>query len=219
MIDKSSWNLIFKCHLLDKNIIGYGDKKQLLPVGSDKDLFHQNFIKRIFYLTDNMDTNYRNDFTKSYYDSLIKSTNKQYLIDECLKYNTDYKTASVIIAYRNSTRELYNQKMCELHNIKSKIDINAELICITNNLRDYNIYNKFCLKVIGREDDYIILTDGDIIIKLKEHQINKNFDYSYCRTLYSVQGESLESYHYCEEDKYFINPRSAYTLISRLKTK
>lgn len=219
MIDKASWNLIFKCHLLEKNIIGYGDKRQLLPVGCNTDLFHKNFINRIFYLTDNMNDNYRNEFTKSYYDSLIKSTNKQYLIDQCLKYNTDYKKACVIIAYRNSTREFYNQKMCELNNITSKIDIGAELICITNNLRDYKIYNKFCLKVISRDGDEITLTDGDIIIKLKEHQINKNFDYGYCRTLYSVQGESLSSYHYCEEDKYFIDNRTAYTLISRLKTK
>lgn len=218
MIDSASWNLLYKCKLLKKNIIAYGDKNQLLPVGCDNDLFSKNFLNCMFKEFDKMTTNYRNNFTKEYYDSLINSTNDNYLIEESLKYNTkNYYNSDVIIAYRNSTREKYNKLMCEYNNIKNKTDLNALLICNSNKLGKYNIYNKFTMKVIDKIDNLIILTDGLINYKLDEEQINKNFDYGYCRTLYSVQGESLKSYYYCAEDKYFLNNRSSYTLISRLK--
>ena len=68
----------------------------------------------------------------------------------------------------------------------------------------------------------IILWDGEFQIEfINEDMLNKNFDYGYCRTLYSVEGESLKSFYFCEEDlnNFFITGRMAYTLISRLKTK
>jgi len=217
MIDSSAWNMLYKCKLLEKQIIGYGDRNQLLPVGCENDLFSENFLTLMFKEKDKMITNYRNNFTKEYYDSLIKSNDKKYLINESLKYNTDYKKSEVIIAYRNTTREKYNKLMCDYKGINNKTDKGAALICITNDLRKKDIYNKFTMKVTEKKDEMYILNDGDREYTLTEEEINKNFDYAYCRTLYSLQGESLESYYYCEEDTYFINNRSAYTLISRLK--
>ena len=49
MIDGSSWNLLFKMKLLGKIIYGYGDKHQLLPVGSDKNYFNKNMRNCICY--------------------------------------------------------------------------------------------------------------------------------------------------------------------------
>ena len=218
MIDGSSWNLLFKMKLLNKKIYGYGDNKQLLPVGSDKDYFNENFINYMFYNNDIMNTNYRNNFKKEYYDSLINSNDKQYIINECKKYNTKkFEDAEVIIAYRNTTRHKYNKLMCEKLGINNKYDIGSKLICTTNDFRKLDIYNKFTYEVVGRENDNIIINDGDINYSINIDKLIKDFDYSYCRTLYSVQGESLSSYYYPEEDMYFLNNRSAYTLISRIK--
>ena len=218
MIDGASWNLLFKMKLLKKTIYGYGDQKQLLPVGSDKDFFNQNFLDYMFYNNDSMTTNYRNNFEKKYYDGLINSNDKSYIINECKKYSTkNYYDSEVIIAYRNSTRHKYNKLMCEKLGIKNKYDIGAKLICTTNDNRKMGIYNKFTYEVTGRENDNIIISDGECNIHIDIDKIQKDFDYSYCRTLYSVQGETLKSYHYPEEDLFFINNRSAYTLISRIK--
>ena len=218
MISAQAWNMLFKCKLMDKKIYCYGDQNQLLPVGCDQNLFSQNFMNYMFYKTDKMTTNYRNNFTKEYYDSLINSNNHKYLVDECFKYSTDdYTKAEVIIAYKNETRQKYNRLMCEYHKINNKTDINTNLICITNDLRKYEIYNKFSVTVINKTESNLILTDGQREFSIPIELIEKNFDYGYCRTLYSVQGETLESYHYCKEDKSFLNNQSAYTLISRLK--
>ena len=59
-----------------------------------------------------------------------------------------------------------------------------------------------------------ILDDGQKILK---KDIINNFDFAYCRTLYSIQGETLNSFHYIKEDYKYLNNRLAYTLISRLK--
>jgi hypothetical protein len=222
MIDGCSWNLLFKMKLLGKIIYGYGDKNQLLPVGSSKDYFNKNFINYMFYNSDKMTTNYRNNFKKEYYDSLINSTDKNYIINECQKYSNDnYEDAEVIIAYRNTTRHKYNKLMCDKLGIKSKYDIGARLICGTNDFRKDGIYNKFTYEVIGKEIDmgkeYIIITDGDLNYRINIDKLNNAFDYSYCRTLYSVQGETLKSYYYPKEDLYFLDNKSAYTLISRIK--
>ena len=52
-------------------------------------------------------------------------------------------------------------------------------------------------------------------ISLKEY--DNHFELGYCRTLYSVQGDTLNSFYYPLEDKNFLNNRQVYTLISRLK--
>jgi hypothetical protein len=50
-------------------------------------------------------------------------------------------------------------------------------------------------------------------------ELNKHFKSGYAVTAHFMQGKSIKSYHYPEIDDMFINGRSAYTIISRLKTK
>ncbi len=233
MVNGSGWNWLYKCKLLGKRIMCYGDRNQLLPPGSMKTYFSDNWINYFFKHFELLDTNYRNDFTKEYYDSLINSTDEEFLINEIKKYNTpNPEDADVIISFRNKAggiRKKYNDLMCNKLNIKSKVDIGASLICNCNDLREYEVFNRYTGKtikqeIINNQIFYIIKDDDDDIeYKFTEQQINKYFDFAYCRTLYSIQGASIPSFHYVEEDlqpgERWITGRFAYTLISRLKTK
>ena len=69
-----------------------------------------------------------------------------------------------------------------------------------------------------KSDGYKLLQEGKIDSK-DYYSFSNKFKYAYARTLYGVQGDTLNSIHYCYEDMEFINGRTAYTAISRLKQK
>ena len=217
MVDLDGWNILIKCKLKQKNIYAYGDQQQLLPY--DKSLVDSpNFHNFMFANTIKLTENYRNNFTHDYYDYLMKLNDVELIKKEVLKHNTPYQDADVIIAYTNNTRNKYNKKMCTIHNIDSLTDIGAKIICTTNTLREYNIYNKFTFTVEDVADNIVYLSGG-YKIPLKCFKNKNNFDYGYARTLFSVQGHSLNSFHYAMEDIKLCYNRRLYTLISRLKQK
>ena len=221
MVDNQGWNVLYKCKLNDKRLIGYGDKNQLLPIGTDKHYFSKNWINYMFGSRDIMTTNYRNHFEKSYYDYLITCKDRTKLIDEIKKYNNKtYYDADIIIAYRNDTRNKYNKLMCDRLGINKKFDIGTKLICKTNDFKNIGLFNNLDCVVKSCDGVSVVLNDDEQDYKINIEHL-KHFEYGYARTLHSVQGESLNSYYYPEEDliPFFINNRTAYTLISRLKTK
>ena len=225
MVGIMEWNMLVRCKIAGKDIIVYGDNGQLSPVKSYI-CDNQNFYNFMFDNQVTLNTNYRNNFSKEYYDTL-KQTNKtvcdtvdyyrEKRLNEVLKHNTEYDKAECIIAYTNSTRKKYNDLMCEKLNIKSLVQPTAKIICKTNKLREYDIYNNFCFEVIENDGVEAIITDGVNKYTIEIIDIIKNFDYSYARTLYSVQGQTLNSFHYCIEDINWLGGRELYTLISRLK--
>ena len=295
MIDRVGCDLIYKCMLEGKQIIAYGDFQQLKPVSSqvsDSNLWLDLAFSRRKELT----TNFRNNFTKEYYDSLIISKDKKYLTKQIKKWSVGYKEASVIICYRNCIREYYNKLKCEHLNIPFKLDKytttpygnhikdckisfdlknlkeGTKIIANTNELSKMGIYNKFTftikyaydkeleaflsdtekqnpelsgceigdimsekygdervenwyyykLEVDNKKKD-IVITDGRQEWTIEKKLLNKVvknkplFSFAYARTLYSVQGATLDSIHYPEEDEFFLDGRSAYTAISRIK--
>lgn len=217
MIDKMGWDLLYKMFLDKKTIYAYGDFNQLKSVDGyiyDK----QKFLDLMFGIQINMNTNYRNNFTQKYYDSLINEKKQEKLIEVMKQYrHKDYKSTDTIICYRNSTKDKYNELKAKHLGIKSKTSIGAKVICITNNFRKIHIYNKFTFEVIDKKTDTIIISDGFTNYEIPEDNFEENFNYSYARTLYSIQGETLPSFFYPNEDLYFIDGRTTYTLISRLK--
>lgn len=220
MVGNSSWNMLYKCKLSGKQLICYGDFNQLAPVSIDNKTFdNPNFLNMMFKIQKKNNNNHRNNFTHEYYDTLRKNAMK--LRDtELKKYNTPYETADIIIAFRRSIRDEYNKRMCEKNNIENLWDIGAKVICKTNDLRRYDIYNNFRFTVKNIDDEDITLISNqsvEYILPVKKFKKQFNFDYAYALTLYAVQGSSLGSFHYCEEDLKYLNGRSLYTLISRLK--
>ena len=215
MLDYQNFNMLYKLSLMGKIIIGMGDFNQLAPVNGGY-CSSPLFIDMLFRYKVNLDINRRNNLSIEYYDSLIKSKNHKYLTDEIQKHSVnDYKKADHIICYENKTRQKYNELMKTHHKINNLWDKGCKIICKTNDLRSDNIYNNFTYTVIKTEGEKVYLTN-DIIID-KADLIN--FDYNYAGTAYSVQGKSLNSFHYAKEDFKWLNNNTTYTIISRIKQK
>ena len=71
-------------------------------------IFLFQFNKMMFNNIITLDTNYRNNFNKEYYDDLINENIN--LEEEVKKYSTDnYHEADVIICYTNDIRNIYNK--------------------------------------------------------------------------------------------------------------
>tara|TARA_R100000773_G_C4221396_1_gene120592 strand:- start:11186 stop:14170 length:2985 start_codon:yes stop_codon:yes gene_type:complete len=220
MLDSQGWNLIYKCILLEKNIMCWGDYQQLLPVGSKKSFNNINWINYCFKDINTDWINRRNNFTQKQYDSLINETCDVKKIVN--KYSTKTPDeAEVIIVHRNETRHKYNEYICNIKNIKSLTDIGAEIICLTNDLRKHSIYNKYCFTVKEIKNDKVIIynKEFDKCFELTKEEIENNFDYSYARTIYNIQGQTINSYYWASEDNFFLDGRMSYTIVSRLRQK
>ena len=218
MVDNAGWNMLFRCFLLKKNIIVYGDLTQLKPVNGnicDNTNFHNLLFNKSTFNTDN----YRNKFSNKFYDYLFNLKKRDKSIAEIVKkYNTDITKTDTIIAYYNETRIKYNKKLCFINNIKNLYDKNAKIICKTNELLFDKFYNNECLTVdnYNKKTELLKFTNGkELTISI--YHIKKYFDYAYCKTLYNIQGSSINNFYFCEEDLEALGGREIYTLISRLK--
>lgn len=223
MVGRKGLDILLKCAYFGKRIISYGDYSQLLPVDDNitEPYNNKQFINFLYNKIDILDQNHRNNFTKEYYTKIKTHKSIKYLINECKKYSTkNYYDAEYIICFTNEVKDKYNDLMLKLLNKKIN-DIGVRVICKTNKLRDNNIYNNYILTIIGKEKDKIIFNDGSSVI---EKDFMKYFKPAYALTLHCLQGASILSYYFAEEDIQIITKcqnwnRYAYTLISRIKNK
>jgi len=221
LCDKKAHDILYKCHLSGCELILMGDFNQLLPVEETSQLNSDLYMKYMITREIHLDKNYRNNFSNDYYESLIN--NKINVENELKKYNTlDYKKADIIICYHNKIVDKYNELMMKHLNINFG-DIGCKVMCKTNELKDYNIYNNFMLKVTKKTKLYITLDDNikiplDIFFK-KDHKTHEPyFKPAYARTIYNMQSDSCSSYHIPDEEIiYLLNPRIVYTIISRIQ--
>lgn len=218
-------DLLFKLYKNSKNYECFGDFKQLLPPKESRASDQEHYLKYMFDKIDNKFVNYRNNFTKKYYDDLFNEEID--IVKEVNKWSSPIDEAEVIICYRtekasknNKTREKYNNKMLKKLNMSSD-DIGVKLICISNDLVDNDIYNhqRFIINKRNESNEGIKYKLKDIntkeIYEITEKQMKK-FRPAYCINVYECQGRNLKSYHWAKEDNRFLNGRMAYTIISRL---
>ena len=227
MVSKGGWDVLIKASLNGSNISCWGDNRQLPPVQDDKNqlMYYWNelFTSYFFGSVELMNTNYRNNFTNEYYDSLVNhgwNENKDILYSEIKKYNsTDWTKAEIIIAWRNSTCDEYNLKMTKYLGFNSMFDKGVKLRCNTSNLGKSGIYKNFMYEVLESDDENtkLKLIGNDTVHTLVNTKITSCFKYGYAITLYGVQGATLNSLYWCEEDNGWINGTRAYVLISRLR--
>ena len=220
LCDRDAQDFIYKCYLDNKTIYSLGDFKQLLPIGENRHFDAMNYLNQIYGKIISVNTNFRNNFTLEYYDKLMYSTDKQFLINEIKKYRcNDYKKADIIICITNESRQKYNSLMAQ-HKKITKFDVGAKLICNTNNLRKKDIYNSFDFittdEVEYEETGHLYVLD-DLPFNITEKELDDNFELGYAITLYKAQGQQYKSFYFPDEDLKYINGRSVYTLISRLK--
>ena len=239
MVCSKDWEVIVKCVLLKKHVSCFGDFQQLAPPAGKK--VTRKFLKSIFETMVLFTENYRNNFTKEYYNKLKYCPDRKWLHQEVLLHSQDkYTEGTQIVAYTNVTRQMYNKNVCDKLNIAYDINDTNQIsihplsyknkptiVCKSNLLRILGIYNGFmftinshCYKAadIGTGNElYFKIVDGDIEHVLKYKTIKKYFQFSFCKTLHGVQGKSLEKIMYAPEDIQFITNEAAYTFISRIK--
>jgi len=225
LCDKRAHDFLYRCMIAGKKIYAFGDFKQLLPVGEDEHFNKQHYLNIMFDKIHEMDTNYRNGFTKKYYDKLI---NKEIdLVKEIKKHRVDdYNEADIIICRTNKECDEYNKLIANKLKISYKINKNGEItsfepkegikiICHTNDLRKYEIYNNFDFIIKEFDGNDLIFDDGTILNK----KYLKHFSLGYAITSYKAQGQEFKSFYIPSSSLKNINGRFAYTMISRLKTK
>jgi len=215
LIDSRGRDFVYKCAILNKQIISYGDYTQLPPV-EDRYCNSPHYLDMIFKNKREMYINHRNHFTKEYYDE-IKNKPVSFGIGEVKKHGLDnWKDADVILCFRNDIRDEYNKKKMEYLGFSDLSDVGMKVVCYTNKLRGKNIYNKYEFVIQENDGKKIVFDTGDVI---SLEQLEKNFRPNYATNLYGIQCESINSYYYCEEDYRFLTPRGCYVVVSRLKTK
>lgn len=227
-VDKAGHDLLYKLTMIPTtNIISYGDFGQMQSIEENKKEYNTKHYNEFMYqkTDNNLKENKRNNIPFKYYEKLKNSDDTKWLISQIEKYSTKtIKEAEFGLCYRNSIRNKYNKIKLESLGLK-ELDIGVKYICRTNDLLDdYNIYNNKIVTITEHvycketKTMFYFLDDGNF---LEETQINKNFDLGYVLNIYQVQGMTLESYFWCNEDNIWLNRkekgRIAYTIISRLK--
>lgn len=209
---------LFQCALLGKIIYAFGDYKQLLPPFETHTFDQKYFLKSIFHKIIKNTDNHRNEFSQEYYQNLFDSQEQDYLYSEVKKYSTKhYYEADVIICYRNTVVDHYNDLMLKHLGFEDKFQKGVKLICTDNKFAKKGIYNKWELTITETDGNIFELSENGNKYSFKKSEIEKYFKPAYARTAYGIQGQSRYSYYFPAKDKFFIDGRSAYTIISRLK--
>ena len=222
-IDRKGHDLLYKLMLLGRSYEAYGDFNQLPPVKDTERFDTPQYLQYMFNKQCNILTeNHRNTFTKKYYDSLILK--QKNLPDEVKKYSTEKpEDAEIIICYYNRTIRKYNKIILKKLG-KKWGQVGTRYICRSNGLLEsHGIYNHKIVNIVEKfKDENEIMTyklsDNSCVNK---KQLEKHFNLGYAITVYGIQGKTINSYYWAQEDnKVFCRRhggRIAYTIISRLK--
>jgi hypothetical protein len=219
MLNYNDLIMISKCIKLKYKIYFFGDFKQLLPVGENRELNNIIFFNNNFHYNINCLENHRNNFTIEYYDYLRNLKNEDIKKElKIFNINDNILDVEAVICYKRDTVNKYNKMILKKLNLKFD-DNGAKVICKSNKLRDYGIYNNFEFTIKEKNEDNIILNNVKLNIDytIKHKELIKFFIPAYAKTLYNVQGQTLKSFYFAEEDINILDGRRLYTLISRLK--
>lgn len=226
-------DVLYKIVQAGKSLECFGDFKQLPPVDEPYTYDQPHYLNYMFTEIDTDYTNYRNTFTTEYYDSLINSDKKGFLIKEIKKHSTALKHAPRVICYRHDTRRMYNKKIMNMLGLptwdvrKGHTDwdpTDIDIMCVKDGLRHKGICNRSEYTVIYCDAKKVTIVpssenkmDLSNPIKITFKQLHTYFEPSYAINVHQAQGLTLDSYHWAAEDDKFVTNRIAYVVISRLR--
>lgn len=201
------WELLYKLSFMGK-IICYGDFTQLQPIdGCNMMENGRAFLNYFFEDWQFRDGNYRNKLPVKYYDFLRHEYYN--CAEEVAKFNTPidqlkFDGSQFIITYRKSIAEKYNKMIMEKLGLNEWSD-DLLIMCKSNDFKHLGIYNKS------------IIYFRDIKGKITDKQYENNFVPAYAVNIHNIQSQTLNNYYFAEEDYTFLNNRTTYTIISRLR--
>jgi hypothetical protein len=223
-------DFIYKLNEANKSFFCFGDFNQMPPINETRTYNQPHYLKYMFNKIDTEFVNFRNNFTKKYYDDIING--KLDPLVEVHKYSSAIDSAEICICFRKETRDIINKKILKLKGLK-EYSIGTKVICTTNNLLDtsdkYPIYHHkeyviFEVNVCGqrivrekindkiketKEDikEFVLSdSDGNKII-VKDTKFYSNFRHSYCINIYEAQGKTFESYHWASRDNNWLSKK------------
>ncbi len=218
-LDSTGHDILYKINMAKKSFECFGDFKQLKSI--DGKVYNKwHYLEYMFNEIDDSYVNYRNKFTTKYYDKLrYEQVDIKKEVKKWSKKN--YTNAELMICYRHKTKNEYNLLMLKELGL-NPTSKSVKLISKNNKLKDIGIYNHKRMTIHNKYTDkydikHCILIDeenNEFDIELKQL---KHFDFAYCLNIHQVQGRTLKSYYWCDEDDKFLDGRTAYTIISRLK--
>lgn len=215
LCDDATLAMLYACRRAGKSIYCFGDFTQLLPVNCDTQLDGQMYMKAMFTNMKIMNQNWRNNATPEYYDWLRKLP-RQEAQRQVKKFSTPWQEAEHVICWTNETRRRYNRMIAE-HKGVEFMQPGCLVICRKNSktLHKYEVYNGSRFTVAANDGRHVTMTNGKVLPR--RICTAAAFDFGYALTAYCIQGSSVSSYHFPDEDITSINARRAYTIISRLK--
>lgn len=176
---------------------------------------------------------YKNDTKNKYNNKMIIDLyhlqNANYVVIKAIK---DIKKGDIMTLEKaNEFIETYNKTkgvdddtltFFDIFRINHRVK-GMKYICLTNKYSKDEIINGTEL-IYDYTDDkkYVHFENTKFIINEKVFNTITNFDFNYASTLHKVQGMSIKSYHFAEEDRYILSKLSecnniCYTIISRIK--
>lgn len=244
-VGTSCHDFLYKLNKANKSFECFGDFKQLPPVGEVGTLDQQHYLEYMFNQINTRFSNFRNNFTRKYYDSLIYNASIDYLISQVRKWSEkDMMKAEYILCYRHKTKAKYNDIMLGKLGFKHWTDPGVKLVCNAHDLSVSDSYyastDTFVKKGQGLycRKECIVLesectdtkkeiyrlkikdSDGIIYEFLKKLSwLENRFKPAYAINIHQAQGTTLNSYYWAEDDNKFFEDESnmAYTIISRLR--
>jgi hypothetical protein len=226
LLTYKQWEFITLNIPISCKLVCFGDGKQLSPVDPGCKIkinpLDSITIQSLFDCKMKLKENYRNNYTIEDYDNMINGDYEPVKEKELFEKQSDY-----VICYRNDTRKKINEERTknwvdyiEIEDKQYKIKQGAKIICRTNNLKKFNIYNKQMFDVVSY--------DG--ILKLVSHfdnndqyeiplEMYKDFDIAEALTLYCVQGWSipLDKISFADIKEIKSIKGGLYTALSRIK--
>lgn len=213
---------------------------------------YMNMLFSTIKTSDENTINYRNDFNLSYYEDIIsdklcalEEVLKHETSFEEAEYIVAYsrKTRDLnnlkkmqLLGYKNLEYKYTEGKYSNKNKIIGFVQKGVRIICDLTDRPQSS--NKLKNRGICNGAEYIIKEINGSIVVLEEKQINgiesdtieipleeieRHFIPSYAITLYKLQGDTIESYHWCKEDNSQLDSKIrnmyAYVLISRLEKK
>ncbi len=224
-------DFLYKLNYLSKSYECFGDFNQLPAVGENDKYNQKHYLK---YMFDEIRTefyNFRNDFTKEFYDSIINS--KLDPLEVVLKYSTPIKKIDftdplqVCICYHTEIRDYVNKMILE----KLKLDVKSigvRVLCTDNTLGKIGIWNNTQYIITKKNEECITLTNlNGKTFNVSQKNFECHFRPAYCINVHAAQGKSLKAYNWITLDNSVLDKKIpnrenlareniAYTIVSRL---
>ena len=233
LLEPYHYEFIYKNLGKDSKLLFLGDKKQLLPYGSEYGAEHQwtnlEIINK-FDLSVEMTKNYRNDYTLEDY---IKMQNLEYELtdfeNKLIKRKSKLNICVTLAHKDELNKEIIEEKGWTDTFGHLKVKKGGRLIAIIKNTSLYpkftkaKVYNSSFYKIIDYDDKKIILENEDNNKKCEVpvELFRNNFDYGYTITAFRSQGLSIpyKDIGIFDLDILKKDGRLFYTVFSRIQTK